>query len=204
MNKNKLLWIGILIIFVIVVIMVVLKVKPKNNDGANNTTISQRGNGSETNKNTNANENNAVTGENKYIKKELSDGVLYSITGDKIEPDLVIGTNYFVTTINDILLNFNDYKGKTVEIEGMYLTNLPYMFVGRRAENILCADCPPGYSYFEFELIDNEDLKLKEEDDWIKVIGTLEAGNDSNTDYYYIKVQSIEIMKERGQETVTN
>ena len=40
-----------------------------------------------------------------------------------------------------------------------------------------------------------------------EVIGTLAVGNDitSNyTDYYYLKALSIEVMNEKGQETVNN
>ena len=51
------------------------------------------------------------------------------------------------------------------------------------------------------------DKELKDEEDWIKVVGTLAKGNDetsSNQDYYYLKVLSLEIMNEKGKTTVNN
>ena len=37
--------------------------------------------------------------------------------------DIVLGDNYFDTTINDIFLNPQEYYNKNIEIEGMYLLN---------------------------------------------------------------------------------
>ena len=44
---------------------------------------------------------------------------------------MVIGDNYFDTTINDIYYNADDYYNKNIQIEGMYFENSPYTFVGR-------------------------------------------------------------------------
>ena len=62
-------------------------------------------------------------------------------------------------------------------------------------------------SYIEYELDGKLDKKLIEEQDWIKIIGTLEVGNDASSNfqnYYYLKVLSLEVMKEKGQDTVNN
>ena len=39
---------------------------------------------------------------------------------------------------------------------------------------------------------------------WLKVKGTLKAGTDSYGEYYYIAANSIEVMNERGIDTVNN
>lgn len=39
--------------------------------------------------------------------------------------------NQFITQINDIYYNFDEYKGKTIQIEGFPMTNGQYVFVGR-------------------------------------------------------------------------
>lgn len=147
-----------------------------------------------------------------YVKTELADGVLYSIDGKQYKPDLVIDEKYYDTTIQDIWLNVNSYKGKKVEIEGMYLENKvsekeKYTFVGRYSTSSLCPNCPPGYSYFEYSLDGKIDRELVDSKDWIKVIGTIEVGNDATTDYtdfYYLKVLSLEVMNEKGNDTVNN
>ncbi len=142
-----------------------------------------------------------------YVMTELPDGVLYSKDGKQIEADISIDDNYFDTTINDIWTNPNSYKGKTIQIEGMYLENLPYTFVGRYAESSVCPNCPPGYSYFEYQLDGNIGRKFTDEKEWIKVVGTLETGNDETTgynDFYYLKVLTLEVMNKMGKVTVNN
>lgn len=147
------------------------------------------------------------TGLKGYVKTTLSDGVLYSKDGKQVKPDIVIDEKYYDTTINDIWLNPDSYKNKKIEIEGMYLENAPYTFCGRYTTSSLCPNCPPGFSYFEYQLDGDLDIKMTDGKEWIKVIGTLAVGNDATTnytDFYYLKVLSLEVMNERGNETVNN
>ncbi len=142
-----------------------------------------------------------------YQKTKLNDGTLYSKDGKQYKADMVISEKFYDTTINDIWTNPNSYLGKTIEIEGMYLENSPYTFVGRYSTSNLCPNCPPGYSYFEYQLDGDLDLKLTDEKEWIKVIGTLEVGNDESTDFtdfYYLKVLSLEVMNKSGNKTINN
>nr|MCR5185851.1 hypothetical protein [Clostridia bacterium] len=144
----------------------------------------------------------SIQKEENYIETELSDGILYSKDGKEVKADVIIDDKYFDTTINDIWTNPDSYKNKNIQIEGMYLENLPYTFVGRYAESSLCPNCPPGYSYFEYQLDGKLDRKFTDEKEWIKVIGTLEVGNDETTgytDFYYLKVLTLEVMNEKGQ-----
>ena len=119
------------------------------------------------------------------------------------------GKNVFTYTIDVTDL----YIGNTVQtiddhiFEGMNLENLPWTFVGRYSTSNVCVYCPEGYSYFEYQLKGKIDREFTAKEDWIKVIGTLAKGNDETSDYqdyYYLEVLSIEIMNERGLETVTN
>lgn len=41
--------------------------------------------------------------------------------------------------------NPDSYMNKNIEIEGMYLENLPYLFVARYSTSSLCQYCPAGY-----------------------------------------------------------
>lgn len=205
-NKNvlkKVVLIAVLIIVVIGIIWVVVNSssgKKETKTGNSNKISVNKSNNSQTLESNTTKTNSGM----KDVKKtELPDGVLYSLVDEEVKPDIVIGDNYFDTQIADININFNNYEGKTIEIEGYHLTNGPYTFVGRYSLSNLCPDCPAGYSYFEYEWDGKEKINIKEENDWIKVIGKLKRGNDG-TEYYYIDVLSLEIMNEKGLDTVSN
>ena len=104
-------------------------------------------------------------------------------------------------------LNSSDYIDKIVEIEGLYFNNGYYSFVGRYTTSNLCPTCPPGYSFMEFHLNGTIDREFTNEGEWIKVIGTYKVGNDessNNEDYYYLDVLSLEVMNEKGNDTVSD
>lgn len=205
-NKNvlkKVVLIAALVIVIIGIIWVAVNSssgKKETKTGNSNKISVNKSNSSQVSE---SNTTKTNTGMKDVKKTELSDGVLYSLVDEEVKPDIVIGDNYFDTQIADININFNNYEGKTIEIEGYHLTNGPYTFVGRYSLSNLCPDCPAGYSYFEYEWDGKEKINIKEEDDWIKVIGKLKRGNDG-TEYYYIDVLSLEIMNEKGLDTVSN
>ena len=230
MNK-KILWIVLLAVILIALVVGLVisrkqeaKVPTQNNPFNKDTNTVQ--NEVVENKVENAVENTTTEEDNtvetektesnsKFIKTVESDGVLYSKEGKKVKADVVIGDKYFDTTINDIWTNPDSYKNKTIEIEGMYLENkyknsknepVTLTFVGRYTTSNLCPNCPPGYSYFEYELKDDLGYEFKDSNDWIKVVGTPHLGKDSDTgeEYYYLEVLSLEVMNEKGNDTVNN
>lgn len=207
MKKNKIIWILLLIVFLIVVIALGINVNKKDeNKNETNTQVSsaRTSNIDKNTVNEDISSNNETTD---YIKKQLNDGVLYSKNGEEYKADIVVGDNYFDTTINDMYLNSETYKNKKIEVEGFYLSNSPYTFVGRYSTSNMCAYCPTGYSYIEYALDGKIDRNFTDEEDWIKIIGTLEVGNDADSnyeDFYYLKVLSLEVMNERGNDTVNN
>ena len=200
MNKKRVLWIILLIIFIVAIVLIIKLAHSKSSTNDANIVDNTY------NKNSNAIVEEKMD-EAQYQKIELDDGILYSIDGKQYQSDIVIGDNYYDTTINDMFLNPENYMEKNIEIEGMYLENLPWTFVGRYSTSNVCVYCPEGYSYFEYQLKGKIDRAFTAKEDWIKVIGTLAKGNDETSDYqdyYYIEVLSIEIMNERGLDTVTN
>lgn len=189
------------IIFVIINSSLGKKEKKSNSSGVNK--ITQANNEKVLQENSNQDSVNQKDELKKVKIEKLDDGIKYSIN-DKINmPDIVIGDNYFGTQISDISMNFSQYEGKTIEIEGLYFENTPYTFVGRFSTSTVCVDCPVGYSYFEFEWSGDEKLPVTDSESWLKIIGTLKKGNDG-TEYYYIDVANVEIMNEKGLETVSN
>jgi len=134
------------------------------------------------------------------------DGYLCDIIKDKKDFDghvnIVVGDNLYTTQINDWYTNFDQYIGKTVEIEGYYIDDYaPYTFIGRYGPT--CPYCNGGYVSFEFYTQD--DLSgLKSAKDWINVKGILRQGEDTNGIFYYIEVLSLVKMDKVGMDTVTN
>lgn len=204
-NKSILKKLGLIAVLVVIVIAIVIVIvnassgkKEAKTGNVAGTPVSKSASA------TNSVENNVTSEDKKAVtKKELEDGTLYSITDEDITPEIVVGDNYFDTQIADMNLNFDEYEGKTIEIEGLYFINDPYTFVGRYSLANLCLDCPAGYSYFEYEWNGEEVPELKDEENWIKLVGTLKKGNDG-VEYYYIDVASLAVMNEKGVDTVSN
>ena len=133
-------------------------------------------------------------------------GYHYDIEKDKKDfggkADIVVGDKLYATQINDWYTNFDQYEGKTVEIEGYYINDYaPYTFVGRYGPS--CPYCNGGYVSFEFYTQDDLTL-LKSVEDWIKVTGILRQGEDSSGVFYYIEALSIQKMDKVGKDTVSN
>lgn len=123
-------------------------------------------------------------------------------TFDSDNIDIVVGDNYYATQINDWYMNFDQYDGKSVEIEGYYIDEFaPYLFIGRYGP--VCPYCQGGY--VSFEIFTEEDLsKFQNAKDWIKVKGILRSDTDDTGNFCYIEVMSVEKMDEVGVETVSN
>ena len=194
---KKILWILLLIVVIVGVILGIKFIKPKKSEDQNTEAFNEHSSGETVNDNTNK----------EYKKVELDDGVLYTLTGEKEKADIVVGDKYFDTTITDMFKNYDNYKDKKIEIEGIFFINETYTFVGRYSKSNLCPYCPEGYSYLEYQLDGKLDYEFTDEKEWIKVIGTLQKANDETSnyqDYFYIKATNVEIMNKRGQETVNN
>lgn len=111
---------------------------------------------------------------------------------------LVIGDDYFITQLNDIYYNMDDYIGREIEIEGFPLSYEEYKFIGRYGPGCCSND---GYAYIEYEY--NKELQLTDEKDWIRVIGIIKKGKYEGEDYIYIDAASVEKMEVRGIDTVS-
>lgn len=194
---KKILWIILLIIVIVGIVLGIKFIKPKVKDNQNTDAFNEHSSTEGVSENT----------DKEYEKIELDDGVLYTLTGKKEKADVVVGDKYYDTTITDMFMNYDKYKDKVIEIEGMYFLSEIFTFVGRYSKSNLCPYCPEGYSYLEYQLDGKLDYEFTDTKDWIKVIGKLEKANDETSnyqDYFYIKATNIEIMKKRGKETVKN
>lgn len=210
MNKKKIMWILLLIVFVIAIIVIAVLAKPRDTSNDNSVAVKQVTDSKESKNNT-SNVAKQNTGK-EYKRSVLNDGILYSESGEKLKADKIIGTEYFDTTINDMYLYPDNYVGKKIEIEGFYLVAEPYTFVGRYSTSSVCPYCTGGFSYIQYEFDGKIEETLKDQETWIKLIGTWEKGkmnygteeNPYYDDYYYLKVLNFEIMNEKGEDTVKN
>lgn len=210
MNKKKIMWILLLIVFVIAIIAIAVLAKPRDTSNDNSVAVKQVNDSKESKNNT----SNVVkqNTSKEYKRSVLNDGILYSESGEKLKADKIIGTEYFDTTINDMYLYPDNYVGKKIEIEGFYLVAEPYTFVGRYSTSSVCPYCTGGFSYIQYEFDGKIKETLKDQETWIKLIGTWEKGkmnygteeNPYYDDYYYLKVLNFEIMNEKGEDTVKN
>lgn len=123
---------------------------------------------------------------------------------DKSSGEIIdITEKMYVTYINDIYVNKEDYLGKTVKIEGMFKgayydkTDTTYYYVYRVGPG--CCGNDGSMCGFEFTY----DGEMPKDNDWIKVIGVLDSYEEDGAEYLTIRATSVEVMDERGAETVS-
>ncbi len=108
--------------------------------------------------------------------------------------------DYFLTQINDLFLNYQDYVGATVIVEGMYWfyqdDNGTYEAVYRKGPGCCGND---GWGGFFMDL---EPDKRPKENDWIRVTGKLFLNESPDTYGLYLVNPKVEVLEKRGAEFV--
>lgn len=110
----------------------------------------------------------------------------------------------FITQCNDIYLNPEDYKEKTIKLSGVYDEYIDdesgqvYHYVIRYGPGCCGNDGVAGFEFFY-------DGDMPEPDDWIEAVGTIEI-IDNSVGYQDIimHLSKITILEERGAEYVVN
>lgn len=131
----------------------------------------------------------------------VSEPVSLDTNTENEENILVIGPKMYLAQIEDIYYNFDNYKDKTIVIEGMYA-----LFYNR--DGLLCVPtvyrkgpgCCGNDGWGGFFM--KYGGEYPEIDSWIKVTGTPELVIDGYFRELYLNVISIEVMPERGEEFV--
>lgn len=133
--------------------------------------------------------NNKFKSENEIKTKEL----------EEQEKIVTFKDDYFMTQINEIYYNPDDYVGKKIEIEGFPMESPDgYKFVGRYGPGCCGND---GYVYLEY-VYNKENIPLVVEKDWIKVKGTIKKIVDQTGTVIYIEATSVEKLSTRGVDRV--
>ncbi len=106
----------------------------------------------------------------------------------------------FLTQINDIYYNLDDYKGKTIKVEGIYST---FDFDESKKGHMVYRNGPgccgnDGWGGFLL----NYNGEYPEDNAWIEVIGTPEIIEEDDFQDFYLNVTSLTVLEERGAEFV--
>ena len=117
------------------------------------------------------------------------------------EDVLVISEKMFLTQIIDIKFNFDNYKNKTIVVEGMFkmfsnqdgTQNIPAVY--RRGPGC-CGNDGGGGFFLKF------DGELPKDNDWIKVTGKPELVKNGDFNDLYLNVTKLEVLEKRGAEFV--
>ena len=133
-----------------------------------------------------------------------------------LTPEIVFQEATYVTLINDVYNNPDNYLGKVIQIDGMFTSEdfteqggKIYYYVYRQGPG--CCGNDGSMCGFEFTTADGKypDYVPKEGDDfaahpWIKVTGTLSSYMEGDTGpYYTLSNATYETMTTRGKEVVS-
>lgn len=123
----------------------------------------------------------------------------------KDEDDVfVIREKMFITQINDIYLNPDEYKDKTIRLEGIFDayedpedSKYNKYYVIRYGPGCCGNDGVAG-----FQILFNGDKPKP--NDWIEVTGELQMVVEDGSEYVALKVNDLKVLTERGAEYVDN
>ena len=120
-----------------------------------------------------------------------------SPTADIIE----IGERLFIGQVNEIYLNANNYLGKTIKLEGIFIQEhwegADYYFVIRNGPGC-CGD--DGVVGFQVAWAANQ--PYPEVQSWVEAIGVLESRRINDRSYLYLNLSSLTVLDRRGQEFI--
>jgi zinc transport system permease protein len=123
--------------------------------------------------------------------------------------DLVIREKMFIAQVNDVYLNSEDYIGKKIKLEGifmdMYSGGLRYCFVIRNGPGCCGSDGQVGFEVAwnppgQFSL---ERREYPKKNAWVEVQGVLSEYEESGTSFLYLALTDLNVLEKRGAEFVT-
>ena len=119
------------------------------------------------------------------------------------EKDIIeVTEKMYVTYINDIYTNFENYEGKKIRIQGIFTSfydetvDETFYFVYRTGPG--CCGNDGAMCGFEF----TTSGEIPTENDWIEVTGVLTSYEQDGVLYLMLKDSTVEIKQERGLEVV--
>lgn len=140
-----------------------------------------------------------VLEENNYAENNNMSDIAVDIEDSEV---IEIKDKMFLTQVNDIFYNAEEYLGKTIKYEGIFNiyedadTGNTYYSVYRNSPG-----CCGDDGFIGFEVIwDNE---YPEDNDWVELTGVLEEYEEDGYKYLRLNLISLNVLTTRGQEFVT-
>ena len=133
---------------------------------------------------------------------------LAAASAEPTEPpvDVEIREKMFLTQITELMTNTPDYLGKTVALEGMFTSGtygegdaLTYHLVYRRSPGCCGNDGITGLEV----LWDDPAAVYPAENDWVRAVGTLEQYQEDDISYLRLRLLTLTVLPERGQEFIS-
>jgi uncharacterized membrane protein YcgQ (UPF0703/DUF1980 family) len=111
----------------------------------------------------------------------------------------------FIAQVNDVYLNTEDYLGKTIKLEGIFMSEqyyeeaAPYYFVIRYGPGCCGTDANAG---FEVKWEKDNVKSYPAADSWVEATGVLKIEEEGDYQYLYLALSSLDVLKKRGAEVV--
>lgn len=127
--------------------------------------------------------------------------VLFCCVACAKKAEVEIKENLYLTQINDIYRNREEYLGKSIHLEGLYFSSEAggeaYQMVRRYGPS--CCDLD-GAAGFEFLW----EGRAPEQNDWIEVWGTLEQYQKADGFFYLrLRLSDLKVKEQAGEEYVS-
>jgi len=122
--------------------------------------------------------------------------------------DVVIGERMFIGQVNDVYRNPDEYLGKTIKLEGLFIHGnaggREYRYVIRRGPGCCGDDGQVGFEV-SWNFPGNppgEKRAYPKMNDWVEVRGELKRYESQGYNFLYISLSELNTLKKRGQEFV--
>jgi len=147
------------------------------------------------------------------VMQAALNGNEYGTTEENIRYESIVSSNkdvieikekMFLSQVNDVYLNAEDYLGKTIKLEGIFKQddgyNKSYSFVIRYGPGCCGYD---GTAGFEVAWANEKANPYPPVDSWVEVAGVLKSyKEDGDMQYLYLDLASLNVLNKRGAETV--
>jgi zinc transport system permease protein len=122
------------------------------------------------------------------------------------ETTIEIREKMFISQVNDVYLNPEDYFGKAIKLEGLFkweqYGEQPYCFVIRYGPGCCGYDGNAGFEV-AWDNRDAAGAAYPDIDDWVEATGVLQSYEEDGYPYLYLALSSLNVLDTRGEEFVT-
>ncbi|GMO46679.1 MAG: hypothetical protein Ta2G_01930 [Termitinemataceae bacterium] len=136
-----------------------------------------------------------------YTNSQSDKKKLAVADGAAQEKIIEIREKMFLSQVNDVYLNLQDYLGKTIKLEGLFKTEKPYCFVLRYGPGCCGSDGNVGFE-ISWDNQESENKSYPNEDDWVEAVGVLRSQEENGAVYPYLALKELNVLDKRGASNV--